>query len=427
MADSNFRGPINSMGSLETQAGNTATIEVTDGPSLLYQSFGVPDIRSAPFAKDGFRAGQQAGFLGGAFWAIDQIPQARDTSLLATTQVGTVSVAVSLVTTQVNGLASSAFIAQGVPIIPLGTTVATHVIALDFGFATGTTAAGSTTVVVIDNRYFTVGQWIVIGGAGASNQRSHIAQVRTIATANITGITINPAAVAAVSHAPIGQGNLYGDESLPASASLGPTASSASAHSFGGAVRAGLAKVYNPREMLARNITLQAVTAVTYSAIVSGWDLWGNPMTELLSLAAQTSMAGKKAFKYIGSIMSGTSSGTQALSFGIGDTFGLPMRCDEWEQAAFFYNGQQSGTTNGFAAAVTVTATSTTGDVRGTIQLSTAVVTGVLATSINPTSITTNGTSRLAVKQDIGVWNMISGTPINAIPMFGVAQSTATT
>lgn len=428
MADSNFRGPVNAMGALEVDAA-TASVLPLDGPSMFYQGVAMPDVRSAPFAKDGFRPGQQPAFLATGFWAVDNIPQLRNTSLIATTQVGTAATALPLATAQVAGLASAANIACGVPIIPIGTTVATvAALALDFGFATGTTVAASTTVVVVDNRYFAVGQWIIIGGAGnAAATRSHIAQVASIATANITTITISPAAITAIANAPIGQGNLFGDNIVTLGTQFGPATASANAHSFGGAFLAGLAKVFNPREMLARNISLQSVTAQTLSGILSGWDLWGNPMTELLSLSAQTTMAGKKAFKYISSFTPGTGSagGTQAFSLGLGDTFGFPLRSDEWEQADVCWNGSAMTNNNGWTAATVTPATSTTGDVRGTVEISTAILTGVLATSVS--AIASNGTSRLTIFQHLGVWNQIAGTPVNAIPMFGVAQSTAVT
>lgn len=428
MADSNFRGPVNSMGSLEVDAA-TAQVYPLDGPSMFYQGIAQPDIRSAPFAKDGFRAGQQLGWLaGGAIWTVDNIPQLRNTSLIATTQVGTAATAFPLATTQVAGVASAAGIAVGVPIIPLGTTTVTYVIALDFGFATGTTTTNSTAVAVVDNRYFSVGQWLIIGGCGnAAATRSHICQVTSIATANITGITVTPAVVTGIANVPIGQGNLFGDSVIALGTQFGPQTASASAHSFGGAFQAGLAKVVNPRETLTRNISMQSVTAQTMSGIVSGWDLWGNPMTELLALAAQTSMAGKKAFKYIGSFVPGTGSagGSQAFSLGLGDTFGFPIRNDEMEQARVWWNGSGAGNYNGYSAAVTTPATSTTGDVRGTIQISTAILTGVLATSVS--AVASNGTGRLAMFQYLGVWNQVAGNPVNSIPMFGVAQSTATT
>jgi hypothetical protein len=396
---------------------------------MFYQGVAFPDIRSAPFAKDGFRPGQQAAFMASNhIWLVDNIPQLRNTSLIATTQVGTAATALPLATTQVNGLASACNIAVGVPIIPVGTSVVTYVMALDFGFATGTTAANSSTVVVVDNRYFSVGQWIIIGGAGnAAATRSHVAQVVSIATANITGLTISPVAVTTILNAPIGQGNLFGGDLVTQGTQFGPQTASASAHSFGGAFQAGLAKVFNPRECLARNISMQSVTAQTISGILSGWDLWGNPMTELLTLTSQTTMAGKKAFKYIGSFVPGTGSagGSQAFSLGLGDTFGFPVRLDEWEQTWVSWNGANFVNSNGFSAAVTTPATSTTGDVRGTIQISTAILTGVLGTAAS--AIASNGTGRLAIEGAIGVWNQAFGTPVNAIPMFGVAQSTATT
>ena len=428
MADSNFRGPVNSMGALEVDA-QTASVMPLDGPSMLYQGMGMPDIRSAPFAKDGFRPGQQAAFLGTGFWTVDNIPQLRGTSLIATTQVGTAATALPLATAQVAGLASAANIACGVPIIPLGTTVATFAaLALDFGFATGTTAAASTTVVVVDNRVFRLGQWLVIGGAGnTAATRSHICQVTSIATANITGITVSPAVVTTIANAPIGQGNLFGDSMVTLGTQFGPATASANAHSFGGAFEAGLAKVFNPRECLTRNISLQSVTAQTISGILSGWDLWGNPMTELLALSSQTTMAGKKAFKYISAFTVGTGSagGSQAFSLGLGDTFGFPIRSDEWEQTEICWNGSSMTNSNGFAPPITTAATSTTGDVRGTVEISTAILTGVLATSIS--AVASNGTGRLTIFQNLGVWNQVAGTPVNTIPMFGVAQSTAVT
>ncbi len=148
MADTNFRGPVNSMGSLEVDAA-TAQVLPLDGPSMFYQGIAIPDIRSAPFAKDGFRPGQQAAFLGvNDIYTVDNFPQAASTTLLAASQVGTAGVAMSIQTAQVNGMAALPgvpTVAIGVPIIPQGTTVVVTVpITLDFGFTTGTTTAGST-------------------------------------------------------------------------------------------------------------------------------------------------------------------------------------------------------------------------------------------------------------------------------------------
>lgn len=432
MADSNFRGPVNSMGALESNAA-TASVEPLDGPSLSYQGFGVPDLRSAPFAKDSFRPGQQPGFLGGTkILLCDNIPQARSSTLIAAAQIVTATVVVSLVTAQAVGIASVAGIAIGVPIIPLGTSVVTYAnIALDFGFTTGTTVAASTAVAVVDNTMFRIGQWIVIGGAGNSTaSRSHIAQVVSIATANVTGINISPAAVTAISHAGIGQANLWGSAMLPPASQFGPSAPAATAHAFGGAIEAGLARVYNPREMLSRNIAVQSVTAITvaYSAVVSGWDVWGAPMTEVISAAATvTTFMGRKAFKYISSITSGTTApSSQAVAFGIGDVIGLPLRSEYWEQVDACWNGVSMTNFSGFVSGLvgTTVANSTT-DVRGTLQLSTSIITGGLATAMSV--IASNGTGRFTVNLNVTPMAQILATPLSQIPMFGQSQYTATT
>ena len=426
MADSNFRGPINSLGALEVNAG-TVSVEPLDGPSMFYQGVAYPDIRSAPFAKDGFRAGQQPAFASGSNnLLIDQIPQARTTTALAAAQAVT---SMALVTAQVAGIASSAFVAVGVPIVPVGTTISTvAALALDFGFATGTTTTNSTTVAVVDNRVFYSGQWIVIGGAGnASASRSLITQVTNIGTANITTINISPAAVTGLSNVPIGQGNLYGDNVLPPATQFGPAVSSANAHSFGGALQAGLARIYNPREMLTRTLQINLNSAATMSALVSGWDLWGVPMTEVITLTAATTSVGKKAFKYVGAVT--LSSNANTASVGLGDNVGLPLRADYWDQTYITWANIAAPNANGFLGAVTSAATSSTGDVRGTIALSTAILTssnnGVIGTAVSATA--SNGTSRLTVILDLTPTQVVFATPLNPVPALGVTQSTATT
>ena len=428
MADSNFRGPVNSMGSLEVDAA-TANVTPFDGPSMFYQGVAMPDIRSAPFAKDGFRPGQQAAILvGNTVLDVDNIPQAINSTRIATTAViSTTAFAIALQTVGAAGAASVASIVVGVPIVPIGTTVATvATIAIDFGFTTGTTTANSSTIAVVDNSLFHTGQWLVVGSVGnTAATRSLVTQVQSIATTNTTTITVAPTPATALSNTPIGQGNLFGSGLLPPATQFGPAASSASGHSFAGMMVAGLSKVLNPRETICRNVSITCVTSTNFSAIVNGWDLWGAPMSELLTLTAQTTAAGKKAFKYIGSIVSGTTSAV-AVSFGLGDTIGYPFRVDEWDLTETTWASASALNSNGFTAAALVSpSTSTSGDVRGTIQLSTAILTGVIATAIS--AVATNGTSRVTMRQTIGVWNQIAGTPINTVPMFGVAQTTATT
>lgn len=428
MADTNFRGPVNSMGSLEVDAA-TASVYPLDGPGSFYQGLALPDIRSAPFSKDGFRPGQQPGFLtSGDVIVLDNIPQARSSTLLGAAQVATaLGSTVALATAQVAGVASSCLIAIGVPLIPLGTTVATVAnIALDFGFATGTTTANSSTIVVVDSTIFRPGQWLVVGGvANAAGSRSLIAQV--ISSPSATAIQVSPSPATGLANIPIGQANLWGSTLLPPASSFGPSAPTANAAAAGGALEAGLARVYNPREMLSRNISVQGSAAVSnYSCLVSGWDVWGAPMTEVITSASDTTFQGKKAFKYISSITQGVSqvAGT-TLAYGIGDKVGLPIRADYWEELYATWNGVAMANFSGFTAAVVTPATSTTGDIRGTLQLSTSIVTGGLATAMS--IVATNGTGRIFASIALPPTPLILGTPINQAPIFGPAQSTATT
>ncbi len=429
MADTNVRGPVSSMGSLEVQSGTAANIEPFDGPSLSYQGFAVPDLRSVPFAKDGTAPNRVPGFLlTNDFYGVDNIPQTATTTVLGAAQVATALTALSLITAQVNGGASGVpSIAIGVPILPAGTTIATTAnIALDFGFATGTTTANSSTVAVNDNTLFSLGQWIVIGGAANSGgTASLITQVQSISTSNTTTITVGSnLPLATFSNAPIGAANLFGSGLLPLATQFGPSAPVATAHSTRTA--AGLARVMNPREMLARNVSVSVgTTSATTSFTVTGWDVWGNPMTEKLTVILAnrnvSTFFGKKAFKYLQSIVPSTSD-AESFSIGLGDVFGVPVRADEWDQVQITWNGCQVPTSLGFAAAATTSpATNTTGDVRGTIQVSTN---GTGSAASVATAQVSNNAARLCIIQNPGVWNQLFATPLNTVPMFGVAQST---
>lgn len=428
MAESDFRGPINSMGSLEVQSGATATIEPMDGPSGFYQGIAFLDPRASPFNKDGTAPARQPAFMASpVVYVVDNFPQAASTAIIAATQTiatAGLALAMGLATTGVNGAASGVpSIATKVPILPQGTAViATAALALDFGFATGTTVANSSAVVVNDSTLFKGSQWVIIGNAGAANQASFITQVQTIA--NATTITVLPVPPAAGSILPIGQANLYGADLLPPGTQFGPPTAQGSYHSPN--MSAGFLRVHNPREMISRNVSVSLVTAgVATSAafLVAGWDVWRQPMTELITVGATavaTTTFGKKAFKYINSVTVTANGTTNQYSVGVGDVFGFPLRADEFEQTAVFWNGNSVGTSLGFSAGTTAPANNTTGDVRGTVQAS---INGAGTAVAISTATVSNGTARLVLVQEPGVWNTINATPLNPVPLFGVTQA----
>lgn len=428
MADSNFRGPVNAMGSMEFQSGTTATIEPLDGPSMFYQGVGFPDLRGVPFAKDGYRAGQQPAFLStNNFYAVDNFPQAASSTLLAAQQGATAGTPISLLAAQPQGPgAGIPSVALGVPIIPQGTTnVVTPTLTIDYGFATGTATAASSTVIVSDSTLFTVGQWVVVGGAGnAAGTLSLISQVKSITSGTTTLITIQPTPSTTINNAPIGAGNLFGDNAIALGTQFGPATASASAASLD--TVAGLSRVHNPREMIARCVSLTiGTTAATSDITITGYDVWKQPMAEKITIpslnrGAVSTIFGKKAFKHITSIAVSTTIVGQ-MSVGVGDVFGMAVRADKWEQTQIFWNGCSIPTSLGFtAAATTAPATNTTGDVRGTIQTSTN---GTGTAAAVATATVSNGTARLTIIQSPGVWNTVYSNPNNLVPMFGVTNA----
>lgn len=172
----------------------------------------------------------------------------------------------------------------------------------------------------------------------------------------------------------------------------------------GGAGAGGSIRLWNPKTALSRNVRITSVgndSGATF--LVSGYDIYGYPMSQLVTGANAGVAATTKAFKYISSIMpAGTLSGSN-VSVGTGDVIGLPLRADFFGDVHIVYNDAVVTAVTGFTAAVTTDpATTTTGDVRGTYALQTA----------------SNATRRLQVFLRPDPTNMQSTTG-----MFGVTQA----
>lgn len=151
-----------------------------------------------------------------------------------------------------------------------------------------------------------------------------------------------------------------------------------------------------------RNITA-AVThetsVVAMTIVVTGYDEYGASMSEELSIAAtgtSQTAAGKKAFKYVYSIAITTAGNatTNTLNLGWGDVLGLPYMLPALSD--FFTNGTYfnevlEATAPTVVAGVTTTATNTTGDVRGTVDLNSAMDGSAVSVwyRTDPTSVST--------------------------------------
>lgn len=150
---------------------------------------------------------------------------------------------------------------------------------------------------------------------------------------------------------------------------------------------------------VARNVTAAATHAssvVAMTITITGYDSYLQKMVETLSIAAtgtSQSAAGKKAFKYISSIAI-TSAGnatTNTLNMGWGNVLGLPFRLDKKSDLMqAWFNDVLETTAPTIVLAVTSTPTATTGDVRGTVLLNSALNGSIVEMFIvpNPSSRT---------------------------------------
>jgi hypothetical protein len=417
MAESQFRGPLVNMGGLEDQSA-----QPFDGPSLNYAWGGWMDFRFTPMKKDGTQPARVPSFFNPpTVICMDNVPSALSTTYLATAQVATASTAMTL--NLGTGSTGSTYpsLASGMPLVPFGTSVATTVSVIDFGFTTGTTVANSTAVTVVDATLFGAGGWYAMGAAGASNV-SFFFQV--ISIANATTINISPAAITGITNAPIGHANLYGASYVAYGTQFGP--STATPNSVNPYLGGGLGAFFDPRQTIARNLSVASNTTVggTAAILITGYDVFGVPMTELIT-ANGTTAYGHKAFKYI---LSAVPQQTQGANYtlGVGDSFGFAVRAEYPDPSQVSYNGTV-GTIlkNGFTSALTIAngpSNNTAGDVRGTFQISTSgpLATGLLAI------VGTNGTSRLFMTFDLPLFRMLGASALSttsATTVFGLTQA----
>lgn len=129
-----------------------------------------------------------------------------------------------------------------------------------------------------------------------------------------------------------------------------------------------------------RNITgvvTHAGTTVAMTALVTGTDENGAPMSELITFpatATSIAVAGKKAFKTVTSIAIAAAADAEAntLNMGWGDVLGLPFLLTHKNAVIYMMDGIPQVTGTITAGVTTDPATTTTGDVRGTILPATA-------------------------------------------------------
>lgn len=158
---------------------------------------------------------------------------------------------------------------------------------------------------------------------------------------------------------------------------------------------AGTIQIWDPTKALSRNIRVSSNandTSGTYT--VRGYDIYGFPLTETITGANGTSgtasiASGVKAFKYIASVTPASTVNSTGVTIGTGDVIGLPLRADRFSELLVTQGNTSIVASTGFTAAVTTTATATSGDVRGTYALQTSS-NGVLRVTVKQSPLSSN-------------------------------------
>lgn len=419
-----FDGPVHvygNMGNLQQPAGTVVEPDPNGqrAPSLFFMGEAIPDIRLF-YPKDkvpGYTGVVPSHFHMPTIESISQIPSALAANNIAAAQTVTSGTAMTLAS-------ASLGVTLAVPIVPFsnsynGATVVTTALALDFGFAFGSCTANSATITVADSSLFSVGMPLVIGGVGNSGGTIPLlTQVATIPTGGTT-ITVIASAVPLATNAtaPIGTGNIWGpsENGWPVPTAASPYLATGSLLSL------------DPRQAISRGVRVVGVSGGTGgNFLVSGYDIYGQPVTQLVTVAAGASTGwSTKCFAYIVSVVPQFTDGSHNYTVGTSDVFEFVTRSDLWEYTGVVWDGTPMATATGWVAGVqTSPATNLTGDVRGTIQVSTnGGGTGLTGSASNGSvvSLAMSG-RRMFMAQDIPVTQMIRGFVTNPVTIYGVTQ-----
>lgn len=132
---------------------------------------------------------------------------------------------------------------------------------------------------------------------------------------------------------------------------------------------------------VARNISVNVThgsSIVACTVTATGYDFWGVKTVETVTVTATgttKTVAGLKAFRWIESLViaSAGDATTNTVNVGWGDVLGLPYKLsDKADLVRVAFNGITDATPTIAVAVATSPATATTGDVRGTVDTTSA-------------------------------------------------------
>jgi hypothetical protein len=404
MSISAFSGPVVSFG---TAAADSYDSNPEAGTSLFYNGAGILDPR--PYY--GYNPGQDfgsdtAGWLGtSSISTLNVVPYTISNVAIAAAAVTVAATPMTLVSA--NSATTGVSVAQSITRADTGSTV-TGLLAIDghasiSGYVsngTSGTAGNILTVTTAANGPLIIGMVITGTGIATGTYVTGYGPTTSAAAAGtgFTGTyTVSTSVAAGTSGSPI-----------TITANLGSSTVNAlntSRIPFG---TASTIQPWNPQGLLGRAVSVTAASVTSAPTFtVSGYDIYGFPMSEVIQSAAST-VNGKKAFKYITSVVPSAADGANTFSVGTTNIIGLPIRSDTFADILVNYSSASLNpdlvtTSTGYTASVKTLATTTTGDVRGTYTLQTAASTGA---------------NRLFVRQTPALYNVGS-----IVGLYGVTQA----
>jgi hypothetical protein len=414
-------GPIfvtGNMGYLPSLGAGYSDFDPDAGPSLFFQGTALPDVRIPwPGVNPGGNTGVIQGFATRpTITSMKAVPATNGAATIAAAAHTTNGTALTLTTTAAYGVAIN------IPIMPWsgslnGGTAVVAPIVLDYGFAYCNCTSGSATITVNDSTQFALGMPLVIAQVGNSGGTAALLTWVT-GQPSATTITVNDAPQATNSSTPVGTGNIWTPrEGIQ---SIYPTAH---APFLGG----GAGFFLDDRQGIARGVSVTCNNAAGTggNVVVSGWDIYGQPMNETLVSAPGTALTiyGLKAFKAIKSVTPAFTDGTYTYSVGTSDLFGFALRVGAWEYSiGSAWAGALITASTGF----TKWAAPASGDVRGTFQVSGIgpLGSGVGTTQTNGSvSGTTISGRTIQLVQHLSSYDLLQSSPTNPQWMFGAVQT----
>lgn len=174
--------------------------------------------------------------------------------------------------------------------------------------------------------------------------------------------------------------------------------------------------VWNPNAGTGRTISITKSSNLDQGVyIVIGRDMYGYKVTEQITSSSSTNLVGRKAFKYISSIINTTTPTSTGISIGFNDTYGFPMAV-----AYTGFNASVQILATNFSSAAIVALSSATTTLASTAATQTSTTPDVRGTYASTTA--SNGTVRLQIVVNPTALGMASVTSTNVSPLFGGTQ-----